>query len=1514
MDAMPKNETDPKKRGNRGKPGSQKNRPRPNKIWPGNQGHPFPAAEEEYAFRQAIEDSIISGIAAVDEEGRQTYANPALCKMVGWSREELLGKKPPFPYWPPEEMENITKAFQKVMAGGKQSGSLELRFQRRNGERFDALVLFSTLKDPEGNMKGWVGSISDFTQQKRAEEEIRRLNAELEERVRQRTADLESTARELEEKVAEAREMGEKIAHMASFPEMNPNPVVEIDYDGQVHYQNPAAERLFPDLRTLGTRHSYLAGLDTIPAFFQASKDTSRTMDIQVGPSWYRQTIHYIPQWGRIRIYGFDNTEQKKAEESVKESEKKYRGLYDGSQDGYVRVDMGGKIQEWNTAYREMLGYTGEELGRLTYVDLTPPKWHSLEADIVEKEVLLQGYSRVYEKEYIRKDGTIFPVSLRTYLIKDPKGDSQGMWAFVRDITERKKAGETLRKSNERLKILSDLASRLLETGKPQEVVEDLCRRVMNYLDCQAFFNYLVDEEKQCLYLNAYAGIPAEEARQIEWLNFGVAVCGCAARDGVRIVAENIPETLDPRTDLVRSYGVQAYACHPLLSQGRVIGTLSFGTRTRTAFTEDELSLMKTVADQVSTAMERIRLYEMASKRADELDQMVRERTRDLSERINELDCLCTVSGLLNQEGFIEDILRRTVGVIPSGWQFPEIACARVVLEGREYRTENFRQTPWLQTSAIISKGRQVGILEVAYLEERPGRDEGPFLKEERTLLDALADQVGEFLERNKAHQAVRETNELLEGVFSSINLLIAHMDKDFNFIRVNRAYAEADGRNPEFYMGKNHFTLFPNEENEEIFRRVVETGEPYSVVEKPFTYADHPERGISYWDWSLHPVKEADGRVSGVVLSLVNVTERKQAEEALKRSSLYTRSLIEASLDPLVTISLEGKITDVNRATELVTGVPRERIIGSDFSVYFTDPLKAREGYERVFQMGAVRDYPLAIRHASGKVIDVLYNATVYRTEAGEVQGVFAAARDITERKLAEVALRQNEQLLRNVLELLPVGVWIADKDGVITYGNPAGHRIWAGYRYVGIEQFGEYKGWWLHTGQKIEPEEWAAARAIRKGETSLNEEIEIECFDGSRKIILNSAIPLRNDKNEITGAFIINDDMTERRQTEQRIRQMQKMEALGTLAGGIAHDFNNILMPIIINAELALLDVKQNVLPSPNYMQLVKEAATRGQELVKQIITFSRQREQPRQPVDINPVIKEALKFLRASIPKNIEIRSSIDVEPAMVLADPTQIHQVLMNLCSNAAYAMRGKEGILRVSLTRVEIDSEVGSRQMDVKAGLYLRLSISDTGHGMDPEVRERAFDPFFTTKKPGEGTGMGLAVVHGIVKNHEGAITVESEVGKGTTVHVFLPWVQAGEPQKDVSPEPIPTGKERILLIDDEEIQVRTLQHMLERIGYRVFAKTRAPEALETFRAQPDAFDLVITDQTMPELTGANLAREVLRIRPDMPVILYTGYSETLDEEEARSIGIRDFALKPLTVRDLAERIRRALKK
>jgi signal transduction histidine kinase len=389
---------------------------------------------------------------------------------------------------------------------------------------------------------------------------------------------------------------------------------------------------------------------------------------------------------------------------------------------------------------------------------------------------------------------------------------------------------------------------------------------------------------------------------------------------------------------------------------------------------------------------------------------------------------------------------------------------------------------------------------------------------------------------------------------------------------------------------------------------------------------------------------------------------------------------------------------------------------------------------------------------------------------------------------------------------------------------------------------------------------------------------------------------------------------DVTLEKKLQEHVRQWQKMEALGTLAGGIAHDFNNILMPIVINSELALLDVQEGKSPSPQYLQLVREAANRGQELVRQIITFSRQKEQLRRAVEITPVIKEGLKFIRATIPKSIEIKEQVMAQPALVVADPTQIHQVLMNLCSNAAHAMREKGGVLEVSLTQVDVDAEMAAQHLELNPGPYIRLTVSDTGHGMDREVRERAFDPFFTTKKPGEGTGMGLSVVHGIVKNHDGVILLYSEVGMGTTVHVFLPRIQGEVQSKVASLGPIPTGKERILLVDDEEIQVRSLQNMLERLGYRVIGKTDPREVLEIFKAQPDAFDLLITDQTMPHLTGGKLAQELLGIRPDLPIILCTGFSEVIHEEDAKALGIREFAMKPLTVRDMADRIRRALGK
>ncbi len=471
---------------------------------------------------------------------------------------------------------------------------------------------------------------------------------------------------------------------------------------------------------------------------------------------------------------------------------------------------------------------------------------------------------------------------------------------------------------------------------------------------------------------------------------------------------------------------------------------------------------------------------------------------------------------------------------------------------------------------------------------------------------------------------------------------------------------------------------------------------------------------------------------------------------------------------------------------------------------------------------------------------------------------------------KKAQDELRASEEFLQKVLDLLPVGIWIADREGKITYGNPMAQWIWGGYRYIGIPEFSQYKGWWLDTGKRIESDEWALARAIRNGERSLNEEIEIECFDGSRKTILNSAIPIRNASGQMTGAIVINEDITERKEVEKVIRQMQKMEALGVLAGGIAHDLNNILMPIMINTDIALLDLPEGN-PTREYLRMVQEAASRGKDLIKQIMAFSRQEERMKTPLDLGPIINEGLRLIRCSIPSNIEISQHISAPTALVLADATQMDQVLINLCSNAAQAMGIKGGVLDVRLTEVEIDSRSENRVLDLPTGSYVRMDVSDTGPGMDKKIMDRIFQPFFTTKRPGEGTGMGLSVVHGIVKEHGGAVTVSSEIGKGSTFSVFLPLLK---PANQPSPaKPMRKRKEKILLIDDEELQIRSIRPVLEKFGFEVITMTDSIQSLELFKTRPDAFDLIITDETMPRMNGRELSQEFLRIRPDIPIIL-----------------------------------------
>ena len=382
-------------------------------------------------------------------------------------------------------------------------------------------------------------------------------------------------------------------------------------------------------------------------------------------------------------------------------------------------------------------------------------------------------------------------------------------------------------------------------------------------------------------------------------------------------------------------------------------------------------------------------------------------------------------------------------------------------------------------------------------------------------------------------------------------------------------------------------------------------------------------------------------------------------------------------------------------------------------------------------------------------------------------------------------------------------------------------------------------------------------------------------------------------------------------RRLLERNLRQSQKLEAIGTLASGIAHDFNNILGAVIGYGELALLNTPPESKPRRS-IEMVLTAGGRAKELVNQILAFSRQSEEERKPVQIDNVLQEVLKFMRASLPATIEIRKSIESDIENILADPVEIQQVLMNLCTNALHAMREKGGVLEVRLTAAHLRPDSEELFPDLKPGPYVKVTVKDTGHGMSEAIMAKIFDPYFTTKEKGVGTGLGLAVVHGIVKKHGGAIRVQSEVGRGAVFDLYFPAVGKQAASEVGLPGEMPTGREHILLIDDEQVLVDMGKEMLEYLGYRVETRTSSVDALELFGADPHRFDLVVSDMTMPNMTGDKLAVELRKLRKDIPVVICTGYSERLFDESIRTIGISAFVMKPLLMAQLARAIREAL--
>lgn len=553
----------------------------------------------------------------------------------------------------------------------------------------------------------------------------------------------------------------------------------------------------------------------------------------------------------------------------------------------------------------------------------------------------------------------------------------------------------------------------------------------------------------------------------------------------------------------------------------------------------------------------------------------------------------------------------------------------------------------------------------------------------------------------------------------------------------------------------------------------------------------------------------------------------------------------------------------------------------------------------------------PYAIRHGvwvgettllnkEGKEIPTSQVIMAHKSQDGALEYLSTIIRDISDLRHTEEELK----IMEKAIAASNSAIVICDPDGILTYVNRSFLSLW------GYDSEYEILG-------RPTMEFWQKPEELRQLMNELLDSNvwlgEMTAFrkDNTTFLAQVSAAAVKNEKGELVCLMSSSLDITAKHEMETQLRQAYKMEAIGTLAGGIAHDFNNILTAIFGYAEIAQMKISGNP-QAEGAIQQVLKASNRAKDLVAHILTFSRSSEMGHIPVEIGLIVKEALQLLRASIPTTIEIQSDIDSNCGAIIADPTQIHQVMMNLCTNSAHAMEDNGGVLKVSLKLVDLPNDEIVKEPNLKPGTYICLSISDTGPGIDPAIIGRIFDPYFTTKEVGKGSGMGLAVVQGIVKSHDGIINVTSELGKRTAFHVFFARAEKETPKEDEDQTNLATGSEHILVVDDENAIVEINRTILEGLGYKITSRTSSTEALDLFRINSDEFDLVLTDYTMPNLTGESLAKEMLKIKPGIPIILYTGYNSKIDSDKAKLTGIKAFAMKPLSPTNLSELIRNVL--
>jgi PAS domain S-box-containing protein len=767
--------------------------------------------------------------------------------------------------------------------------------------------------------------------------------------------------------------------------------------------------------------------------------------------------------------------------------------------------------------------------------------------------------------------------------------------------------------------------------------------------------------------------------------------------------------------------------------------------------------------------------------------------------------------------------------------------------------------------------------------------------------------------DRKCAEDELEAQRRLLRAVLDALPQWVAVKDREERYLLVNRSCAHAFGRPMEDIIGRRARELGANhpaslEVVEASDRRVLERHE---TVELPGcdTVAADGTRSIRHM--VKVPLRDDAGHSVGLVCISTDIAGQQTAQIELQAQRRLLQTVFDAIPAWLFVKDREGRYLMVNEPFGRDVGVDPPAFRGRSA---WEMPQGTREQRERtarddeqLVRTGQPLEREDELTLPGGRVTWRRVRKVPLLDEQGRISGIVGLSEDITEQQRAQDELRAQRRLLQAVFDAIPTWLFVKDRESRFimvndTFARDVG-RCPADFRGLGHDDVPQGT---RAQRDKIRRDE---ERLVAEGQPLEGEE-ELTLPDGRLTLRHVRKVPLRDEQGQIIGIVGISEDISGRRQMEEQLRRMQRMEAIGTLAGGIAHDFNNILFPIIGFTELTMRQLPPDGTALHN-LSIVRDAALRAKDLVSQILTFSRRTENRPEVIPPQLLVRETLRFLRSTLPRTVRIEEQIAAGASAVFADAAQLHQVLMNLCVNAAHAMPDG-GTLTVSLGDVTVSDFLGYTG-DRISGHCVRLLVSDTGAGMDAATLPRIFEPFFTTKPVGQGTGLGLSTVLGIVSQHKGVIDVRSAPGEGATFVVLLPAVASGlEPLPGADCGPSEQGQASILFVDDEQAITELATEVLEERGYRVSGFTSSVAALQAFQAHPEAYDLVITDQTMPGLTGDKLVRAIRAVREDLPILLGTGFSELITPEGASALGIDEVFYKPLTPNRLCALVRQAL--